>query len=144
MVNVPLQLAASAEDIARCFPVMRELRPKLSSAEEFVARVQQQQAEGFQLAYSEHGGEVVTVAGFRVQHMLATGYTLYVDDLVTAEHARSHGHGKAMLQALIAHAREHGCDMFSLDSGTWRQEAHAFYFREEMRVSSFHFVLPLT
>jgi hypothetical protein len=48
-----------------------------------------------------------------------------------------------MLDWLIALARERGCEMFSLDSGTHRQEAHAFYFREGMRVSSFHFALPL-
>lgn len=141
---MPLRLAVSAEDISRCFPVMRELRPQLASAEEFVARVQEQQTEGFHLAFSECDGEIVTVAGFRMHHLLATGLTLYVDDLVTADKARSQGHGKAMLHALIAHAREYGCEMFSLDSGTWRQDAHAFYFREGMRVSSFHFVLPLT
>ena len=138
-----MRIAKSSEEIAKCYAVMRELRPKLVSADEFVALVQRQQGEGFQLAYLEHAGEVVTVAGFRVQHLLATGLTLYVDDLVTAESARSHGYGKQMLDALIAHAKEQGCDAFSLDSGTWRQEAHAFYFREGMRISSFHFQLSL-
>ena len=138
-----MRIATSTEDITKCYEVMRELRPKLSSAEDFVARVQQQQREGFQLAYLEHAGAVVTVAGFRVQHLLATGLTLYIDDLVTAESARSNGHGKSMLDALIAFAKEQGCDAFSLDSGTWRQEAHAFYFREGMRISSFHFQLLL-
>ncbi len=138
-----IQLAKSAETIARCFAVMRELRPLLANAEEFVARVQEQQAEGFQLALLEREGEVVTVAGFRVQHMLASGLTLYVDDLVTGEAFRSQGNGKRMLDWLIAYAREQGCDTFSLDSGTQRREAHAFYFREEMRISSFHFMLPL-
>ncbi len=138
-----MRIASSAEEVARCFDVMRELRPKLKSAEEFVGLIEQQQSEGFQLAYLEAEGQVVTVAGFRVQHLLATGLTLYVDDLVTSERARSRGYGKAMLDALIAHARERGCAMFSLDSGTWRHDAHAFYFREGMRVSSFHFILPL-
>ena len=138
-----MQIATTIAEIARCYTVMRELRPKLTSADEFVTRVHQQQDEGFQLAFLEHAGEVVTVAGFRVQHLLATGLTLYVDDLVTAERARSHGHGKAMLDALIEYAKGRGCDAFSLDSGTWRQEAHAFYFREGMRISSFHFQLTL-
>jgi GNAT superfamily N-acetyltransferase len=122
---------------------MRELRPALSGVEEFVERVQVQQAEGFQLALLETDGRVVTIAGFRIQHILATGLTLYVDDLVTAATARSQGHGKAMLDFLIALAREHGCQFFTLDSGTQRQDAHAFYLRERMRISSFHFVLPL-
>jgi GNAT superfamily N-acetyltransferase len=144
-----VQLATTPESIARCFAVMQELRPALTSAEEFVARVQQQQAEGFQLAFleregQEREGEVVTVAGFRVQHMLASGLTMYVDDLVTGDAFRSQGNGKLMLDWLIARARTQGCQTFSLDSGTHRREAHAFYFRERMRVSSFHFMLPLT
>lgn len=138
-----IHFASTPQSIALCYDVMRELRPALVSAEEFVARVQQQQEEGFHLAFLERQPEIVSVAGFRVQHLLASGLTLYVDDLVTAEAFRSHGNGKAMLDWLIAYARERGCDTFSLDSGTQRREAHAFYFRENMRISSFHFVLPL-
>jgi GNAT superfamily N-acetyltransferase len=139
-----VQMATTPELIARCFAVMLELRTSLASAEEFVARVQQQQTEGFQLAFLERERQVVTAAGFRVQHMLATGLTMYVDDLVTGDAFRSQGNGKIMLDWLIARARAEGCETFSLDSGTHRREAHAFYFRERMRVSSFHFVLPLT
>jgi GNAT superfamily N-acetyltransferase len=87
---------------------------------------------------------VVAVAGFRVMEMLATGRTLYVDDLVTDEARRSRGYGKAMMDWLEAYAREAGCETFSLDSGTHRQEAHAFYFREGLRVTSFHFAKKLT
>jgi len=140
---VSIRIANTPEDVARCFPVMRELRPALNGVEEFVERVHVQQDEGFQLALLEMDGEVVTVAGFRIHHILATGLTLYVDDLVTAASARSQGHGKAMLDFLIALARERGCQFFTLDSGTHRQDAHAFYLRERMRISSFHFVLPL-
>jgi GNAT superfamily N-acetyltransferase len=85
----------------------------------------------------------VAVAGFRIMEMLATGRTLYVDDLVTDESRRSRGHGKAMLDWLQQYAREAGCRTFSLDSGTLRQEAHAFYFRERLRVTSFHFARKL-
>ena len=48
-----------------------------------------------------------------------------------------------MLDWLQNYAREEGCETFSLDSGTHRQEAHAFYFRERMRVTSFHFAKKL-
>jgi GNAT superfamily N-acetyltransferase len=140
---MPIDLATNPPAIARCFSVMRELRPLLASAEEFVVKVQEQQREGYRLAFLEDKGEIVTVAGFRVTHVLASGLTLYVDDLSTGAAFRSKGHGKAMLDWLIAHARELGCDTFSLDSGTHRQSAHAFYFRERMRITSFHFALPL-
>lgn len=138
-----VSLVTQPEEIERCFAVMQELRPHVQNVAEFVARVHVQLGEGFQLAMLEQEGEIVTVAGFRVQNMLASGLTLYVDDLVTAAVARSQGHGKTMLDWLIGYARERGCETFSLDSGTQRREAHAFYFREGMRVTSFHFVLPL-
>jgi GNAT superfamily N-acetyltransferase len=137
-----VKLAKSAAEIMRCFPVMLHLRPYLVAAE-FVGRVQAQQAQGYHLAYLEHEGAAVAVAGFRVTEILASGRTLYVDDLVTDPAHRSHGHGKAMLDWLQTYAREAGCETFSLDSGTQRHEAHAFYFRERMRVTSFHFARKL-
>ena len=121
---------------------MSQLRPRLI-ASEFVGVVQAQQAEGYQVAFLEQDGVVVSVAGFRVQTMLSSGKTLYVDDLVTDADARSQGHGEAMLQWLIALAREAKCSSFSLDSGTHRQDAHAFYLRNRLRITAFHFHLPL-
>lgn len=137
-----VRLADSVEDIARCFAVMAHLRPHLL-AEKFASRVEAQKAQGYRLAYLKDERAVVAVAGFRVMEMLATGRTLYVDDLVTDETRRSLGHGKAILDWLQEYAREAGCETFSLDSGTHRQEAHAFYFRERMRVTSFHFAKTL-
>ena len=137
-----IRLATTDEDIAGCFAVMAELRPALRQ-ESFVARIRLQQAQGYRLALLEEQGTVSTVAGFRVQEMLATGRTMYVDDLVTAAAQRSRGHGRQMLAWLIACAQREGCDAFTLDSGTHRQEAHAFYLRERMRITSFHFHLPL-
>jgi GNAT superfamily N-acetyltransferase len=142
-----VKLAESAEEIARCFPV--HLRPHLTP-EEFVGRIRTEQAQGYRLAYilaagAEDGDAVavVAVAGFRVMEMLSTGRTLYVDDLVTDPTHRSLGFGKAMLDWLQAYARAAGCATFSLDSGTQRHEAHAFYFRERMRVTGFHFAKKL-
>ena len=137
-----IKMATTPAEIDRCFPVMSQLRPALI-AKEFVSRVQAQQAEGYQLASLEHEGAIVSVAGFRVQNMLSSGKTFYVDDLVTDANSRSKGHGEAMIQWLIAVAREANCHSFSLDSGTHRQEAHAFYLRQRLRITSFHFHLPL-
>jgi GNAT superfamily N-acetyltransferase len=137
-----IQIAATPGEIDRCFPVMSQLRPALIAAE-FVDRVQIQQAEGYQLASLEHEGAVVAVAGFRLQTLLWSGRTLYVDDLVTDAALRSQGHGRTMLNWLITLAREAECTTFMLDSGTHRHEAHAFYFRHGLRISDFHFKLSL-
>ncbi len=136
------RLATTDAEILSCFQVMQELRSQLRR-EEFVSVIRRQQSEGYRLAMLEDANGVTTVGGFRVQQMLHTGKTMYVDDLVTAASERSRGHGKAMLHWLMDLARREGCKTFSLDSGTQRQEAHAFYLRERLRITSFHFACTL-
>ncbi|MBS1800700.1 MAG: GNAT family N-acetyltransferase [Acidobacteria bacterium] len=121
---------------------MRQLRPALAPGE-FVDHVMLQQAEGYRLAYLEHADAIVALAGFRVMHVLWSGKTMYVDDLVTDEAMRSRGFGERMIGWLVELARSEGCKTFSLDSGTHRQAAHAFYFRMGLRISDFHFQMPL-
>lgn len=133
-----IHIADSREQIDRCFAVMSQLRPMLSAAE-FASRVEVQRREGYQLALLEHEGTVVAVAGFRMMHVLWSGKTMYVDDLVTDETMRSRGFGEALMTWLMERARQEGCETFSLDSGTHREQAHAFYFRQGLRITDFHF-----
>ena len=137
-----IKIAGSAEEIHQCFLVMKQLREKLT-AEEFVERVAEQEREGYKLAFLERGGQVLGVAGFRIYHMLATGKTMYVDDLVTDEKARSQGVGEALLKWLIELSREQKCETFSLDSGTHRRRAHRFYFVQGMHIANYHFELAI-
>ena len=135
-------LAETDAAVRGCAAVLRELRPAWSE-EELVERIALQRGEGYRLAMLRVDGMVRTVAGFRVQHMLATGKTMYVDDLVTGAAGRSRGYGATMLGWLVELAKREGCATISLDSGTQRQEAHAFYLRERLRITSFHFSMPL-
>jgi hypothetical protein len=48
------------------------------------------------------------------------------------------------MRHMEALARSAGCAKLNLDSGTQRQQAHKFYFREGMVVTSFHFAKPLS
>ena len=138
-----VQLAETDAEILRCFPVIAELRPHLVEAQ-FVERVRRQQGEsGFQLAFVEDGS-VKSVAGFRIAEFLAWGKILYVDDLISTSAERSKGHGKLLLDWLVARARADGCAQFHLDSGVQRFEAHRFYLRERMIISAHHFSLNLT
>ncbi len=134
---MPHEVTSDAE-IQACFAVMSALRPHLK-ANEFIHTVRLQQAEGYRLACHRADGEVVAVAGYRIGHNLHLGKHLYVDDLVTAPQARSGGHGRALLEWLCAQARDAGCAHIHLDSGTQREQAHKFYFREGFTVTSFHF-----
>lgn len=141
--DMRIAVAESADDIARCFEVMRELRAHLASVEEFVERVRRQQKEGYQLAYLESGGAVRAVAGYRVQDLLFSGRTLYVDDLVTHDGDRSQGFGGQLFDWLVVEARRAECQMFSLDSGVQRFAAHRFYLMKRMEIAAHHFTLAL-
>lgn len=136
---------ALAEDqlaVARCFPVMAQLRPHLTEAA-YLAAVERQRSEGYQLLFLEADGAVRAVAGFRLMEMLAYGKTLYVDDLVTDAAQRSKGYGEALLDWLTEYARTQDCDLLHLDSGVQRFDAHRFYFTQRMWISAYHFSLKL-
>lgn len=138
-----IRLAESNADIAACYPVLRELRPHLS-ASSFVARVQELQEFGYALASLREADSVVAVAGFRLSANLAWGRFLYVDDLVTLDAHRSRGAGAALLSWLARYAADRGCEQLHLDSGVQRGDAHRFYRREGLQVTSYHFACPLT
>jgi len=135
-------LAETEQAISACFPVMFELRPHLAQ-EGFVERVQQQQSQGYQLAYVEVAAQPVAVAGFRMCNNLAWGKFLYVDDLVTLEEQRSHGYGAALLSWLGEYAIQEECSQLHLDSGMQRKAAHRFYEREQVTATGFHFARTL-
>jgi GNAT superfamily N-acetyltransferase len=137
-----IALAETPEEIARCFPVMHELRPHLQ-AEHFVDRIREQGKEGFHLAFLETDAEVRSLAGFRILQNLAWGRFLYVDDLVTRASDRSKGYGEAMIQWLIARARASECEQFHLDSGVQRFGAHRFYLSQRLDITCHHFGLDL-
>ena len=134
--------ARTDEEIRACHAVMRELRPRYG-ADEFVAQVRRQQAEGYRLAVVRERGEVMAVAGFRIAESLAWGKYLYVDDLVTAQARRSAGHGARLMAWLRDEARREGCVELHLDSGVQRHDAHRFYLRERMAILSHHFSQPI-
>ena len=139
----PPREARTDDEILRCWPVFHQLRPHLVAAE-FLPRVRRQQAtHGYVLTLVEDEGAVVCAAGWRIAEFLAWGRVLYVDDLVTDEAARGRGHGRRMLDWLIAEARRRGCDELHLDSGHQRLAAHGLYHAAGLRITSHHFSLPL-
>ena len=121
-----------------------ELRPGLGSAEALVRQVdERQRPAGYRLvgAFDDGAASAMAVAGFRINEFLAWGRHLYVDDLVTAAAHRGRGHADRLFAWLEDEARRAGCTQFHLDSGVGedREDAHRFYFRHGLRISSYHF-----
>ena len=138
-----IRIAKTDQEIDGCFAVMSQLRPHLLR-DAFVEQVRRQQKQSYDLAYLRESDRVAAVAGFRIGENLAWGKYLYVDDLVTDTAVRSAGHGRALLTWLQEHAREAGCAQLHLDSGVQRFDAHRFYLRHRMAITSHHFALVLS
>ena len=140
MSNFEIKEATTDTDITRVYPVMRELRPHIKGADEFLERVRRQQSgSGWRLIYVEDNNVPVAAAGFRISEWLAWGRALYVDDLICLESHRGQGFAEALIVWMEELARNEGCGEFHLDSGTHRLGAHRFYHRLKLGIASFHF-----
>jgi GNAT superfamily N-acetyltransferase len=128
------------QQIASCFPVMRQLRPHLD-ATAFAAAVGRIKKQGYRLV-AIMDPDVRAVAGYRFWEMLAMGTVLYVDDLVTAPEHRSKGYGGRLLKWLLDEAKRQNCAYLELDSGVKRLDAHRFYERNGLQKAAFHFSIP--
>lgn len=128
--------------LTRAESVHRELRPHLRA--DYSGRMREVFASGAEMAVAVTEGKVVGVAIFRVIEKTHSGRELYCDDLVTSEQSRSGGVGHALMAYMEKVGRDRACDRLALDSGTQRQQAHKFYFREGMVITSFHFDKKLT
>lgn len=142
-MSAHIWVANSAEEIARCLPVLRELRPHLDDEPAFIKRVQRQQRHGYRLAALEVGGQVRAVVGFRISESLARGRHIYVDDLVVSAADRSKGGGRRLFEWLVVEARNNSCTQLHLDSEVKHHDTHRFFLARKMEITSHHFVLTL-
>jgi GNAT superfamily N-acetyltransferase len=139
-LEVEVFIASTDEDIISCFPVFKELRPKLEF-EALLPQVRRQEVQSYKILALRQNGEIKSVAGFRLCEFLAWGKILYIDDLSTLPSARGNGFAGTLLNWLIEHAKKIGCDAVHLDSGHARHAAHRLYLQKGFRISSHHFAL---
>lgn len=126
-------------EVARCFPLMLQLRPHLASGSEFLARWRRQTAAGYRLVALFDGPRPLALAGVRVQENLVHGRFLYIDDLVTDTALRSAGHGARLLGYLYEQARTLDCSKLVLDTSLANSLGHRFYFRCGLLATSLRF-----
>ena len=127
--------------LARAEGVHRSLRTALPP--DYAGKLVRVFAGGGRMCVAADGDRVVGVAIYRISENTFAGINMYVDDLVTDEIERSRGVGRTLMAHLERVARDAGCANLRLDSGTHRQQAHKFYFREGMVITSFSFNKPL-
>jgi GNAT superfamily N-acetyltransferase len=89
---------------------------------------------------AEVEGEIVGICSVYLDIVsVRYGQRAWVEDLAVHPDHRSAGHGKALLDAAKAWARERGAAHFELDSGEARADAHRFYERERPAYRSVQF-----
>lgn len=137
-----IKIAKTEAEVQKCWYVFSLLRPHLTE-EVFVETVIEMLSEGYQLAYIEVEGEVVSAVGFRYLQMLYNGKQIYIDDLTTSDKARGKGYGTALLDYVIELAKANNYDCVTLDSGPTRHTAHRLYLNKGFQISSHHFVKKL-
>jgi GNAT superfamily N-acetyltransferase len=137
-----VDLEPGDDRLAEVLGVLRELRPHLT-ATSFSAVYAEGHPQGLRFTAGYEAGRCVGVAGWRIVATTANLRKLYVDDLVTTADARSTGVGRALLAALAERAERAGCSVLDLDSAVRRADAHRFYMREGLTISSFHFARQL-
>ncbi len=127
----------SEEDIALCFDVFKELRPHLNLSD-FINQVSRQAEFSYKIIGIKKDDVVVSAAGFRISEFLAWGKVLYLDDLTTLPAHRGNGYAAGLMDWLINHAKEMGCDALHLDTGHHRHQAHKLYLKKGLAITSHH------
>ncbi|VVE61438.1 GCN5 family acetyltransferase [Pandoraea anapnoica] len=130
--------------VCAAFPIMKELRPHLASAEAFADQVEAQRNESYRLLGAFDGERLLGLAGYRHVTNLLYGRFVYVDDLVVAADNKRGGVGSQLLSEVKAIAREAGCANFVLDTGLHMALAQRFYFRNGLLAKGMHFTETLT
>ena len=121
------------------FAVMQELRPMLHSEEDYLARLQRQRQQHYKLLAIWQHGEIIALAGYRLQENLIYGRFLYVDDLVVTGRCRGGQWGARLLQELEDIARFERCEKLVLDTGLSNALAQRFYFRQGLLTGAIRF-----
>ncbi len=134
-----LLVATSAEDLRRCYPVIRELRSGLN-LEDFlgiydIAHIK----DNYEIIAFEENDQILAVMGYRILYDLVHGKHLYIDDLVTTTSARSRGLGKELLQYAEKKAAELGCKGLRLCTGVDNERAAKFYESNDWKLRALAF-----
>lgn len=135
---------ANESELAAVFPLMQQLRPHLSSPEDFAHRWRRLSAAGYRLMVLWDGGAPRALAGHRVQESMIHGKFLYVDDLVTDAVERGKGSGATLVDALKLEARKLGCTKLVLDTGLDNVLGHRFYYRQGLVAIALRFNVAVT
>ncbi len=131
----------NADLLARAETIHRHLRPQIPAP--YLERMKEVFATGAEMAVAVEAGEPCGVVVFRVTINTMVGKKIYSEDLVADPNTSVKGVGRFLMDFLKQEGRERGCVSLELESGTQREQAHKFYYREGFAIKAFGFKQPL-
>ncbi len=131
-------------DLERCYPVMKELRPQLTFEDYLSIYEQSHSADGYEIVAIENENRIRAVMGYRFLSDFVRGKHVYIDDLVSTESARSQGLGAELLKFAEELARTNGCKSLRLCTGLENEGGMKFYDRNGWKKRSFAYVKKIT
>lgn len=108
----------------------RDVSPSATTNPSFVIRFGGHLAlrESRTLVAAQLGGQVIGFLDMEFRQRLGHPRPqAWINDLVVTESLRGKGIGGALLARAEELARQRGCFRMSLETGWWREDAHAFY-----------------
>jgi len=115
------------EDLEKCFPVMKELRPHLSEQEYLDIYRHAHSMDGYEIIALQDEDQILALMGYRIVYDFVRGRHLYIDDLVSTEKARSQGLGEKLLKHAETLAQQLNCKSLRLCTGLENDRAIKFY-----------------
>lgn len=141
VVPIPAGKTASAVE------ALRQLWPRYAPEEMVEVIDSQLRPNGYRLVgiWGDDSPVAAAVLGYRLQHSLWLGQSLYVVDIATLPAWRGRGFGELLLAWAEEEAARQGCAAVHLDSGVGseRAAAHRLYMRRHYRIACHHFVKTL-
>jgi len=89
-------------------------------------------------------GGAVGFLGMNIDYQLHhAGKVATIEELIVTEKYRNKGHGGALLERAIRHAKDARCATIELTSGISRDRAHNFYLKNGFRKVSYKFTMDI-
>ncbi|KXW56703.1 GNAT family N-acetyltransferase [Ferrovum sp. PN-J185] len=115
----------------------RTLRPNIPSP--YSESMREVFQTGAEMAVAMEDNVLCGLVVFRITTNTMVGRKIYSEDLVADPKAPVKGVGHLMMDYLKEVGRQRGCVSIELESGTQREQAHRFYFKEGFVIKAFGF-----
>ncbi len=142
----PMLRPCRASDLDAIVPLLQQLWPEteLDRGKLSVVFARGLSSDDQHFFCADRAGAILAFCSLSFRNSIKRqGPLAFIEELVVDESMRGQGLGGRMLDHAIAMARERGCPVIELESGSHREEAHRFYLERGFEHRALYFSRPL-